>query len=944
MPDISIRGARTHNLKNIDIDLPRDKLVVITGLSGSGKSSLAFDTLYAEGQRRYVESLSSYARQFLGMRNKPDVDLIEGLSPAIAIEQKTSSHNPRSTVGTVTEILDYLRLLYARIGEPVCPDHCEPLQGKSPAAITDAILDKFADARILMLAPVLRQQKGEHKALLKDLKMRGYVRVRIDGVVVQLEEIEALSKDKKHNLELVVDRVRVKVDSKSHISESVELALAEGDGLMSAADMDSDQEVMFSGRLSCPVCGFAMPKLEPRLFSFNSPQGACQECDGLGELLAPDENLIVPDTSLSINQSAIANYNYDGWRYRTLVSLREHFDLDFDASWCDLPEKMRHLLMHGDPEKKARAFVYRTKKGRAYKNKRVWRGLIELFAKRYREADTDQARAEIERVMTRHDCVACQGKRLNRGAASVLIDGSDIAQLCNLSIEELLDWCATLNLSSKSATIAASILREVESRARFLAEVGLGYLSLARRAQTLSGGESQRIRLASQIGSGLLGVLYVLDEPSIGLHQSDNYLLLRTLKRLRDLGNTVVVVEHDEETIRAADYVVDIGPFAGTQGGEVVAEGDPEKIASADTLTGQYLAGERKVVDKQRARPVGGKAIELQGARGNNLQDISVRIPLATLVGITGVSGSGKSTLVNSTLLPAALRTINRIVKNPPSPYRAITGLEHIDNVISIDQSPIGRTPRSNPATYTGIFDHIRTLFAATKEARARGYKPGRFSFNVAGGRCATCSGDGLIKVEMHFLPDVYVDCDECKGARYNEETLQVRFAELNIAQVLDLTVSEAYQVFKDIPALASRLQRLLDVGLGYIRLGQSSTTLSGGEAQRIKLSRELAKRDTQRTLYFLDEPTTGLHFHDVHLLIKVLSSLVDRGNSVVVIEHNIDVIHSCDWVVDLGPRGGHKGGQVVHQGSLKSLLRHKSSLTAQCLRGEISMEGATAP
>ena len=935
MPDIRIRGARTHNLKGIDVDIPRDKLVVITGLSGSGKSSLAFDTLYAEGQRRYVESLSSYARQFLGVRNKPDVDLIEGLSPAISIEQKTSSHNPRSTVGTVTEILDYLRLLYARIGEAKCPDHGESLQGKSPAAITGEIQQRWDQRRVMLLAPAVRGQRGEHRALIHDLKMRGFVRIRVNGIVTDLDEIDALPKEKKHYVELIVDRLRVKDQDQSNLSESVELALKEGDGLMMVADMDSDETVVFSSRLSCPVCGFAMPKLEPRLFSFNSPQGACTSCDGLGELLAPDPELIVPDPTLSIREGAILGYTYGGWRYRTLISVSEHFDIDFHTPWKDLDPNTRDLLINGDPEKKARTYVYRTKKGRAYSNKRVWRGLVDAFATRYREVDSDRARLEVERAMSRRPCAACGGTRLNPGASNVFVADSGIATLCNFSIEELLEWCEQLSLSTKSATIAASILKEVEARSRFLAEVGLGYLSLSRRAQTLSGGEAQRIRLASQIGSGLLGVLYVLDEPSIGLHQSDNFLLLRTLKRLRDLGNTVVVVEHDEETIRAADYVIDIGPLAGVQGGEVVASGTPDLIEDAATLTGQYLSGERRVTEDTTARPVDGPNIVLNGARGNNLKNISVKIPLGTLTCVTGVSGSGKSTLVNGTLLPATKQAINRVTPHPPAAHDEITGLHHLDNVISIDQSPIGRTPRSNPATYTGVFDHIRTLFAGTREARSRGYKPGRFSFNVAGGRCAACSGDGTIKVEMHFLPDVYVSCDECQGKRYNEETLQIRYASLNIAEVLDLSITEAYQVFRDIPALATRLERLVDVGLGYLGLGQSATTLSGGEAQRIKLSRELAKRDTKNTLYFLDEPTTGLHFHDVHLLIKVLNKLVDRGNTVVVIEHNIDVIRGADWIVDLGPLGGKRGGEVIHNGCLPSLMKHKSSLTAQCLRGE---------
>jgi excinuclease ABC subunit A len=937
MAEIRIRGARTHNLKNIDLDLPRERLVVITGLSGSGKSSLAFDTLYAEGQRRYVESLSAYARQFLQLMEKPDVDAIEGLSPAIAIEQKAASHNPRSTVGTVTEIHDYLRLLYARVGTPHCPDHPEhPLAAQSVAQMVDATLALPVDTRVLVLAPVVAARKGAFEDLFDDLQTQGFVRFRVDGAVVDVDALPRLAKGEKHSIDVVVDRLKVRPEARQRLAESFETALRLAQGRALLLDTDNGTETVFSNKFACPVCGYALAELEPRLFSFNNPVGACPSCDGLGVLEFFDEKRVVAHPELSLASGAIK-----GWDARTqyyfqmLASLAKWAKVDIDRPWDDLPQSFRAQVLHGTGEQ-AVPFSYTSERGRRMVRQHPFEGVLPNMERRYRETDSAAVREELAKYRALRPCPACEGARLKREARFVFVgEGAQrraIYEIERLPLAQAQAYVDSLQLTGAKQEVGSRILREIGARLHFLNDVGLGYLTLERSADTLSGGESQRIRLASQIGSGLTGVMYVLDEPSIGLHQRDNDRLIGTLKRLRDLGNTVLVVEHDEDAIRAADHVIDMGPGAGVHGGEVIATGTPDQIERHPaSLTGAYLSGRCEIaVPPARVRP-GLHWLKLTGARGNNLKQVDLELPVGLLVCVTGVSGSGKSTLINDTLVAAVARSIYGSAQEP-APFHGIEGLEHFDKIISVDQSPIGRTPRSNPATYTGLFTPIRELFAETPTARERGYESGRFSFNVKGGRCEACQGDGLIKVEMHFLPDVYVPCDTCHGQRYNRETLEVLYKGLNIAQVLDLTVEAAAEFFKAVPVLARKLQTLTDVGLGYVRLGQSATTLSGGEAQRVKLSLELSKRDTGRTLYVLDEPTTGLHFHDTAMLLKVLHQLRDAGNTVVVIEHNLDVIKTADWVIDLGPEGGDGGGRVVVAGPPEAVAAHAGSHTGRYL------------
>ncbi|MEW5791203.1 MAG: excinuclease ABC subunit UvrA [Pseudomonadota bacterium] len=932
MESIKIRGARTHNLKNVHLDLPRDRLIVITGLSGSGKSSLAFDTLYAEGQRRYVESLSAYARQFLALMGKPDVDSIEGLSPAISIEQKSTSHNPRSTVGTITEIYDYLRLLYARIGEPHCCDR--PIQAQTVSQMVDQVLALPTERRVLILAPVVQDRKGEHEQVIKQLRSHGFVRARIDGQVIDLEQVPPLDKKRKHRVEVIVDRLKIRPDAASRLAESFETALqlAEGQAIVSvlADDGGVEQELLFSEKYACPSCGLSFPPLEPRMFSFNNPAGACPRCDGLGQLTFFDPDLVVPNPDLTLREGAIRPWErrFSESYHQMLESLAAHYRLDLDTPWHKLPESARRVLLYGSGKEQI-AFRY-GHHGRRH----AFEGIIPNLERRYRETESSFLREELARFMNNRPCPECHGSRLRREARQVLVGGQAIHEITHLAISDAGRFFEHLELHGQRAVIAERILKEVRERLQFLVNVGLDYLSLDRAADTLSGGEAQRIRLASQIGAGLVGVMYVLDEPSIGLHQRDNDRLLATLKRLRDLGNTVIVVEHDEEAIRAADYIVDMGPGAGVHGGTVVAEGTPEEIrASANSLTGKYLSGQLEIaVPHQRTAPDPARWIRIRGAIGHNLQSVDVDIPVGLLTCVTGVSGSGKSTLINDTLFLAAARRLIG-VKAMPAPFGEIEGLEHFDKVIDIDQSPIGRTPRSNPATYTGLFTPIRELFAGTAEARARGYGPGRFSFNVKGGRCEACQGDGVIKVEMHFLPDIYVPCDVCEGRRYNRETLEILYKGKNIHEVLSMTVEDARQFFDPVPAVAKRLQTLIDVGLGYIELGQSATTLSGGEAQRVKLSRELSRRDTGRTLYILDEPTTGLHFHDIALLLRVLHSLKQAGNTLVIIEHNLDVIKTADWIIDLGPEGGSRGGQLIAAGTPEAIAAHPESHTGRYLK-----------
>ena len=937
MDTIAVRGARTHNLKNIDLDIPRDKLVIITGLSGSGKSSLAFDTLYAEGQRRYVESLSAYARQFLSMMEKPDVDLIEGLSPAISIEQKSTSHNPRSTVGTITEIYDYLRLLFARVGEPRCPTHDLPLDAQTVSQMVDQVIQGMPDQRIMVLAPVINERKGEHLHVFQELIGNGFVRARINGLVVDLDDAPALDKNKKHTIEAVVDRVRVKDDIAQRLAESFETALNLSDGVAHVIDMDDDAlpATIFSARFACPTCGYSIAELEPRMFSFNNPAGACTSCDGLGVTQFFDPDLVVADDELTLAEGAIRGWDRRNvYYFHMLSSIAEHYGFDVEVPFNKLSKKHREIILNGSGRQRI-DFSYVNDRGDIIKRTHRFEGVLPNMARRFRETESSMVRENLQKFMRVTHCPSCAGTRLREESRHVFVGKSNLPNITEQSIAETLEHFNKLKLKGQRATIADKILKEIKARLQFLVDVGLNYLTLDRSAETLSGGEAQRIRLASQIGAGLVGVMYILDEPSIGLHQRDNERLLKTLEHLRNLGNTVVVVEHDEEAMRKADYLIDIGPGAGVHGGQVVAAGRYEDILSNEnSVTGQYLSGTKQIaVPKKRNAPDPKKMLNLTGANGNNLNNVSLNIPCGLLTCVTGVSGSGKSTLINHTFYPIAATTLNKATTLKPRPYDAIEGLEHLDKVVDIDQSPIGRTPRSNPATYTGLFTPIRELFAQVPEARARGYKPGRFSFNVKGGRCEACQGDGLIKVEMHFLPDIYVPCDTCSGKRYNRETLDIRYKGKNINEVLDMTVEDAAEFFAPVPMLARKLETLKDVGLSYIRLGQSATTLSGGEAQRIKLSRELSKRDTGSTLYILDEPTTGLHFHDIAQLLDVLHRLRDDGNTIVVIEHNLDVIKTADWLVDLGPEGGSGGGEIIATGTPEQVAKIKKSHTGRFLK-----------
>ncbi|MEE2803852.1 MAG: excinuclease ABC subunit UvrA [Pseudomonadota bacterium] len=938
MREIKIRGARTHNLKKVDLNLPRDQLIVITGLSGSGKSSLAFDTVYAEGQRRYVESLSAYARQFLSLMEKPDVDLIEGLSPAISIEQKSSSHNPRSTVGTVTEVYDYLRLLYARVGDPRCPRHNVSLAATSVSEMVDRVLGLPEGQRLLLLAPVIRDRKGENQQLLTNLRSQGFVRVRIDGEVYELDDPPKLDRKRKHSIDVVVDRLVVRPDSAQRLAESFEtaLALAEDIAVVQAVSAEGvgEEEYLFSARYACPHCGYSLDELEPRIFSFNNPAGACTDCDGLGAKQFFDPDRLVHDASLSLAAGAIAGWDRrNAFYFNLLKCLSDHFGFDIDEPFADLPAKVRRTILHGSGNERI-PFTYLRSHGRRVRRRtHTFEGVIPNMERRYRESESTVLREELSHYLTTQTCKGCGGSRLKEASRHVFVSNYAIHEITARPVEESLSLFDRLDRNGRLVDIAAPIIKEISDRLRFLCNVGLEYLTLDRATESLSGGEGQRIRLASQIGSGLVGVMYILDEPSIGLHQRDNGRLLETLFHLRDLGNTIIVVEHDEEAILSADHVVDLGPGAGADGGHVVAQGPPRAIQkNPASLTGQYLSGSRKIpIPEQRTAVKKNQVLSIRGASGNNLAGLSVDIPLGLFTCVTGVSGSGKSTLVNGTLYPAIDQRLNN-GRLRPAPYKRIDGLEQIDKVIEINQKPIGRTPRSNPATYTGLFTPIRELFASVPESRARGYKPGRFSFNVRGGRCESCQGDGLIKVEMHFLPDIYVACDVCNSARYNRETLDIRYSGRTISEVLSMTVVEAIDFFDAIPVIRRKLQTLIDVGLGYIQLGQSATTLSGGEAQRIKLSRELSKRDTGRTLYVLDEPTTGLHFHDVGQLLSVLHRLRNDGNTVVVIEHNLDVIKTADWVIDLGPEGGHRGGQLVAMGTPEAVAECQGSYTGNFL------------
>jgi len=935
MDTIEVRGARTHNLKNIDLDIPRDKLVVITGLSGSGKSSLAFDTLYAEGQRRYVESLSTYARQFLSMMEKPDIDHIEGLSPAISIEQKSTSHNPRSTVGTITEIYDYLRLLFARVGDPRCPTHGVTLKAQTVTQMVDAVLAMPEGSKLMLLAPVVRDRKGEHLHVFEQMRAAGFIRVRVDGIVVDLDDVPALDKKRKHRIDVVIDRFKVREDLKLRLAESFETALELTDGIAAIAPMDTDgPETLFSARYACPSCGHSIDELEPRLFSFNNPAGACSGCDGLGVTQFFDESRVVLHPEASLAEGAIRGWDRRNvYYFHLLRSLSGHYGFDMDKPFNKLSQAHRDIILHGSGSEEIE-FSYVNDRGTVFKRRHVFEGVIPNMDRRYRETESSSVRDELAKYVSTAACKACEGTRLCEDARSVYVDGRSLPEITSLPVGDAQAYFDALELSGRQGEIADKILKELRARYRFLVDVGLNYLTLNRSAETLSGGEAQRIRLASQIGAGLVGVMYILDEPSIGLHQRDNERLLNTLIHLRDLGNTVLVVEHDEDAIRNADHIIDIGPGAGVHGGEVVVSGTMQDIIDhPDSLTGAYLSGKRSIaVPKKRHKMDPQRVLTIKGAKGNNLQDVSLTIPLGLLTCVTGVSGSGKSTLINGTLYPLAATALNGATTLKPAAHESVEGLEQLDKCIDIDQSPIGRTPRSNPATYTGIFTPIRELFAGTQEARSRGYKPGRFSFNVRGGRCEACQGDGVTKVEMHFLPDIYVPCDVCKGKRYNRETLEIRFKDLNISEVLDLTVEDALGFFEAVPAIHRKLQTLMDVGLSYIRLGQAATTLSGGEAQRVKLSRELSKRDTGNTLYILDEPTTGLHFDDIRQLLEVLHRLRDGGNTVVIIEHNLDVIKTADWIIDLGPEGGSGGGQIIATGTPEVVADHKASHTGRFL------------
>ena len=935
MKNISIRGAKTHNLKSVDLDLPRDKLIVVTGLSGSGKSSLAFDTLYAEGQRRYVESLSAYARQFLSMMEKPDVEHIEGLSPAISIEQKSTSHNPRSTVGTITEIHDYLRLLYARVGEPRCPDHDAPLKAQTIGQMVDQVLGMPEDARLMLLAPVIRGRKGEHAHIFQSLRAQGFIRVRVDGLVVDLDDVPELEKNKKHDIEVVVDRFKVKADLQLRLSESFETALNLSEGLVVVTPMDGGSpDTIFSARFACPICNYSIDELEPRMFSFNNPAGACSGCDGLGVKQFFDIDRVVRYPECSISEGAIRSWDRKNLFYfNMLTSLAGHYGFNIDAPFQDLTQQHQQVILFGSG-KDVIDFNYVNDRGAVFKRSHQFEGIIPNMERRYRETESQTVREDLTKYMNTQHCPECNGARLRKSARHVFIDEKTLPEIGSIPVGELTEYYDNLHLDGSRGEIAEKVLKEIRDRLRFLVDVGLNYLNLSRSAETLSGGEAQRIRLASQIGAGLVGVMYILDEPSIGLHQRDNARLLATLTRLRDLGNTVIIVEHDEEAIREADYIVDIGPGAGVHGGEIVAQGSYEDIINAPrSLTGDYLSGRKAIAIPEKRTKATGKQLKLSGANGNNLQQVDLELPIGLLTCVTGVSGSGKSTLINETLYPIAATELNKATTLKPAAYQSIDGMELLDKCVDIDQSPIGRTPRSNPATYTGIFTPIREMFAGTQESRSRGYKPGRFSFNVKGGRCEACQGDGVTKVEMHFLPDIYVPCDVCKSKRYNRETLEIRYKGKNIHEVLAMTVEDAREFFDAVPAISRKLQTLMDVGLSYIKLGQSATTLSGGEAQRVKLSKELSKRDTGNTLYILDEPTTGLHFHDIQQLLIVLHRLRDHGNTVVVIEHNLDVIKTADWVVDLGPEGGSGGGQIIATGTPEEIAEVKHSHTGHFLK-----------
>ncbi len=936
MQDITIQGARTHNLKNIDLTLPRNKLVVITGLSGSGKSSLAFDTLYAEGQRRYVESLSSYARQFLSVMDKPEVDHIEGLSPAISIEQKSTSHNPRSTVGTVTEIYDYLRLLFARIGTPHCPTHHLPLDAQTISQMVDQILELSDEKRLMLTAPIIRARKGEHIKLFEELKAKGFLRVRVDGVTYEIDALPEINPKQNHDIDVVVDRFKVREDIGLRLAESLEVALDLSNGLAQVIDMKTEELLLsFSANYACPECGFTIPELEPRLFSFNNPAGACSACDGLGVSQYFDPERVVSEPSLPLSNGAIRGWDRKSSYYFSMIeSIAQHYGFDPDTPFNELSKKHQDILLYGSGDEEIE-FHYRSNRGQKSIRIHPFEGIMNNLERRYRETDSQIVRESLTRYLATRKCSSCDGSRLGPAAQNVLIEDRAIHEITALPIGDALTWSKSVNLPDSRQEIADKIFKEIQERLGFLVNVGLDYLNLSRSAETLSGGEAQRIRLASQIGAGLVGVLYVLDEPSIGLHQRDNDRLLQTLFHLRDLGNTVIVVEHDEDAIRSADYIVDIGPGAGVHGGDVVAAGTPSEIMqNKASLTADYLSGRKAIeVPKERIKPDFKKSIKITGATGNNLKNVTAEFPLGLLTCVTGVSGSGKSTLVNDTLYTSMARVLNKNNSVEIAPHKKIEGLEHVDKIVNIDQSPIGRTPRSNPATYTGLFTPIRELFAGTPEARARGYQPGRFSFNVKGGRCEHCQGDGVIKVEMHFLPDVYVVCDECKGKRYNRETLDILYKGKTINDVLNMTVEDAFEFFDAIPVIKRRLETLMDVGLSYITLGQNATTLSGGEAQRVKLSRELSKRDTGKTVYILDEPTTGLHFHDIAQLLKVIHTLRDQGNTVIIIEHNLDVIKTADWLIDLGPEGGSKGGEIIFTGTPEEIVKEKRSYTGKFLK-----------